>query len=124
MAAALTLGSFLAYRTRGTTRILGVALGGSALAVALHLPWSVDFLLPGTTLSAFTGVEGPGRGADLAGLLRFELGPLGGPPLGWAFLVAAALPLLIGQAERHAWAVRGWTLAVASMGGRLALAAR
>jgi hypothetical protein len=32
------------------------------------------------------------------------------------FLVAAALPLLIGRAERHAWAVRGWTLAVVSWG--------
>jgi GT2 family glycosyltransferase len=116
MAAALTLGSFLAYRNRGTTRILGVAFGGAGLAVALHLPWSIDFLLPGTTLSAFTGVEAPARGADLADLLRFQLGPIGGAPLGWAFVVAAALPLLIGQAERYAWAVRGWTLAVVSWG--------
>ncbi|HJR26626.1 MAG TPA: hypothetical protein VJ804_14210, partial [Acidimicrobiales bacterium] len=116
MAAAIMLGSFLAYRTRGTTRILGVAFGGAALAVALHLPWSIDFLLPGTTLSAFTGVEAPAHGADLAELLRFQLGPIGGAPLGWAFVVAAALPLLVGQAERHAWAVRGWTLAVVSWG--------
>jgi GT2 family glycosyltransferase len=116
MAAALTLGSFLAYRTRGTTRVLGVALGGSLLAVALHLPWSIDFLLPGTPLSAFTGVESPDRGADLTDLLRFQLGPVGGAPLGWAFVVAAALPLLVGHAERHAWAVRGWTLAVTAWG--------
>ncbi len=116
MAAAITLGSFLAYRARGTTRVLGVAFGGAALAVVLHLPWSIDFLLPGTPLSAFTGVEAPARGADLSDLLRFQLGPVGGAPLGWAFVIAAALPLLIGQAERHAWAVRGWTLAVTSWG--------
>ena len=45
--------------------------------------------------------------SDLAALLRFEIGPLGGAPFGWSFLVAAALPLLIARAERHTWAVRG-----------------
>ena len=113
---ALTLGSLLVYRARGTWRMLGVALGGSALAILLHLPWSADFLLPGTTLTSVTGLEAPNHGSDLADLLRFQVGPLGGPPLGWAFIVAAALPLLIGRGQRHAWAVRGWTLAVASWG--------
>ena len=116
MAAALTLGSFLAYRTRGTTRMLGVALGGSALAIALHLPWSIDFLLPGTPLSAFTGVEAPDRGATSptscgsssarSAVLR-SAGPSSSPPPSRSSS---------GHAERHAWAVRGWTLAVTSWG--------
>ena len=96
--------------------MLGVALGGSGLAVLLHLPWSIDFLLPGTTRLVPHRPPAPGRGADLATLLRFQVGPLGGAPLGYALLVAAALPLLIGQGQRHAWAVRGWTLALASWG--------
>jgi GT2 family glycosyltransferase len=116
MAGALTVGSMLAYRTRGTPRLLWVGLGGAGVAVLLHLPWSLDFLVPGSTWSALTGPEGPGRGQELQDLLRFQVGPLGDAPLGWAFVVAAALPLLIGAAERHAWAVRGWTLAVASWG--------
>ena len=48
--------------------------------------------------------------------MRFQVGPIGGGVLGWALLVAAALPLLIGQGERHAWAVRGWALALAGWG--------
>jgi hypothetical protein len=116
MAVALTLGSLLVYRARGTSRMLSVAFGGALVAVLLHLPWSIDFLLPGTTLTSLTGLHAPSRGADLADLLRFQVGPLGSAPLGWAFIVAAALPLLIGRGQRHAWAVRGWTLAVASWG--------
>jgi hypothetical protein len=116
MAGALTVGSMLAYRTRGTPRLLWVGLGGAGVAVLLHLPWSLDFLVPGSTWSALTGPEGPGRGQQLQELLRFQVGSLGDAPLGWAFVVAAALPLLIGAAERHAWAVRAWTLAVVSWG--------
>ena len=76
--------------------------------VVLHLPWSLDFLLPGTTLSSLhRRRRAPASRPTSPALLRFEVGPLGGAPLGWCFLVAAALPLLIGRAERHAWAVRG-----------------
>jgi GT2 family glycosyltransferase len=116
VAVALAIGSAVAYRGHGSARMVGVALGGAAVAVLLQLPWSLDFLLPGTTASSFTGVPAPAHGAGLAELLRFHLGPTGGGILGWALLVGAALPLLIGSGERHAWAVRGWTLAVASWG--------
>jgi hypothetical protein len=114
VAIALALGSLLVYQARGIWRMVAVALGGSGLAVLLHLPWSFAFLLPGTTVSSLTGLQVPDRGANLATLLRFQVGPLGGAPLGYALLVAAALPLLIGQGQRRAWAVRGWTLALAS----------
>ena len=94
---------------------LAMALGG-VIALLLHLPWSVDLFRPGSTLSSFVGTPGPGQPSDLAALLRFEVGPLGGAPIGWCFLVAAALPLLIARSDRHTWAVRGWTLAVVSYG--------
>lgn len=114
IAALLLAGSLLVYRVRGTGGVLSASIGAAVVAVVLHLPWSVDFLLPGTPLSAFTGLEAPAQYADLGRLLRFQVGPLGAPPLGWAFLVAAALPLLIGSGERHRWAVRSWSLALGS----------
>lgn len=116
IALALAVGSLLAYRVRGSARMVGVAFAGALGAVALHLPWSLDFLLPGTPLSALTGAARPAAPSDLGALLRFEVGPLGSGWIGWVFLVAAALPLLIGRDERHAWAVRGWTLAVVFWG--------
>jgi hypothetical protein len=116
VALALAVGSILAYRPAGTVRVAAVGILGAVVAVAVHLPWSLDFLLPGTPWSAVTGADRGTDPSDLAALLRFDVGPLGGGPLGWVFLVAAALPLLIGRDERHAWAVRGWTLAVVFWG--------
>jgi hypothetical protein len=113
---ALALGGVIAVNPRGGLRVLGASAVGAAIAVALHLPWTLDFLLPGRTLESFTGGSNGSGHADLAELLRFETGPLGGAPFGWSFLVAATLPLLIARAERHTWAVRGWTVAIASFG--------
>jgi GT2 family glycosyltransferase len=112
MALAIALGSLLSYRVRGSGRMIAAAVAGAVLAVVLHLPWSADLLLPGTPWSAITGAPRGPRTSDLGALLRFQVGPLGAGPLGWVVLVAAVLPLLIGRAERHAWAVRGWTVAV------------
>lgn len=114
MALSLALGGLLVFSTRGSLRLVLAGLGGALLAVALHLPWSLDFLLPGTPLTALTGAERPDQASDLSALLRFDLGPLGSAPLGWSLLVAPLLPLLIARGDRHAWAVRGWTLAVVS----------
>ena len=116
IAGSLALGSLLVYRTTGSGRLLLAGGGAALLAVALHLPWSLDLLVPGTPLSALTGAESASHGADLAALLRFEVGPVGAAPLGWLVLVPAVLPLLIGREERHAWAVRGWTMAVVAWG--------
>ena len=112
----LALGGVIAINPRGGLRLLVTSVAGALVAVLLHLPWTLDFLLPGSTLEAFTGGSTGQRESDLAALLRFETGPLGGAPFGWSFLVAAALPLLIARGERHTWAVRGWTVAIASFG--------
>lgn len=116
MALALALGSLVTYHPRGIVRMTGSALLAGLLAIVLHLPWSADFLLPGTPWSAIVGAERGPRGSDLGALLRFQVGPLGGGVLGFVFLVAAALPLLIARAERHAWAVRGWIMAIVFWG--------
>ncbi|MEQ1786424.1 MAG: glycosyltransferase family 2 protein [Acidimicrobiales bacterium] len=114
MALAISLGGIVATNLTGSLKMIGVAVGGAVVAVVLHLPWSLDFLLPGTTASSLTGVPRASAPSDLPALLRFEVGDLGSAPIGWCFLAAAALPLLIARSERHAWAVRGWTLAVVS----------
>jgi len=116
IAVAFALGSALTFRTAGSGRMLLAALAGGLLAAALHLPWTLDLVVPGTPLSAITGVDTVQHGSSLAELLRFQIGPMGAGPLGWAILVPGVLPLLIAREERLAWAVRGWTLAVASWG--------
>ena len=114
LGAGLALGGVIGVNPRGGLRLLGTAVVGAVIAVVLHLPWALDFLLPGSTLESFTGGSNGIETSDLSALLRFDTGPLGGGPIGWCFLVAAALPLLIARGERHTWAVRGWTVAVAS----------
>ena len=48
-------------------------------------------------------------GAGWGELLRLAVGPIGDAALAWAFLAAAALPLLIGSRWRLAWAGRAWS---------------
>src|SRR5690606_21904683 len=52
----------------------------------------------------------------LGHLLRFESGPWGAPPLGFAFLLAAVLPVVIGRSWRLEWAVRAWFVVIAGWG--------
>jgi GT2 family glycosyltransferase len=97
MALAMALGGVIALNPKGGLRMVGAGLTASAIALVLHLPWSIDLLRPGSTLSSFVGTPGPAQPSDLPALLRFEIGPLGGAPVGWCFLVAAALPLFIAR---------------------------
>ena len=99
------------------TRPVAVAVAASGLAAVLLFPWSLDFALPGSHWATIAGVDvGPERGYGLGALLRFETGPLGAPPIGWAFLLPAVLPLLIGSGWRFRWAARAWVLALACWG--------
>ena len=111
-AVGLVLGALLGGQVAGTVRALGAVVGASAVALVLHFPWSLDLFSGGGWASIAGVAPDPARAPGLATLLRFELGHLGGAPLGWAFLVAAALPLAIGRSWRFAWAVRCWIMAV------------
>lgn len=114
VALAMVLGSLFVGRPRGSARILGVGAGAAAVAFVLHLPWSVDLVRPGATWATVAGVRsGEGGVSSVGTLLRFQTGPFGAPPLGWAFLVGAALPLLIGRGWRLEWAIRAWFVALA-----------
>jgi hypothetical protein len=121
LAVALAVGGAIGGRTTGAGGMLATGLGASAVGALLHLPWTLEFVLPDASWAAVGGVA-PGTPApDLAHLLRFETGPIGAAPIGWAFLVAAALPLLVGGAWRFRWAVRAWVLAAAGWGASVAV---
>ena len=63
------------------------------------LAWSLG-LLSGSGWATIAGVApDPSRATGFGALLRFQIGPMGAAPLGWALLVAAALPLAIGQSS-------------------------
>ena len=111
-AVAFVVGSLLCFRIAGVGRILGAAALASLVAVVLNAPWSLE-LIRGERWSAVTGVGSTGSDLSLGELLRFESGPWGAPPLGFAFLLAGVLPILIGRSWRLEWAVRAWFVALA-----------
>ncbi len=113
LAVALVLGGLLAGQVRGTWALLVTGVGGAVVAVVLQLPWTVS--LASGPWSAWVGAPASGTDIDVPAILRFHTGPLGAGPLGYMFLVAAALALLIGREWRLGWAVRGWVLALGGM---------
>jgi GT2 family glycosyltransferase len=114
---ALLAGSVLAGELEGAGRALVAAAAASIVAAVLLVPWILDLVLPGSGWAGLTGVALPaGRGLGLGATLRLQTGFLGGAPLGWAVLVAATLPLLIGRDWRLAWAIRLWTVALVMWG--------
>lgn len=117
MGAALALGSVFCFRLAGVPRLLGVTAGGVVVAVALHLPWSLELLTAPSWWEAVAGVGSTNGGPlTLGRVIRFESGPWGAPPLGWAFLLAGVLPVIIGRSWRLEWAVRAWFVALAGWG--------
>ena len=120
----IVAGSVLAGRLRASAQAVATAVAAVGVAAALLFPWTLEFVLPGATWATVTGIDLPAvRGLGLGALLRFETGPVGGAPIGWAFVVAAILPLLVGRDWRLSWAVRSWAVAivcwtVALAGGR------
>ncbi|MBV9935659.1 MAG: glycosyltransferase family 2 protein, partial [Actinobacteria bacterium] len=109
----LVAGSLLAGEMDGAMRALGAAAGAALVAAVLLFPWTIDLVLPGSGWAGITGVALPAtRGLSLGEVMRLQTGVLGGGPLGWAVLLAATLPLLIGRGWRLAWAIRLWTLAI------------
>ncbi len=113
LALGLAMGSLVAGRMEGLGRMIATVGGGVVVAVVLHLPWSASLLLDGGGWAAVVGAR-DGAGRSFGELLRFQTGPFGDTPLVWAFLVAAALPLVVGRGWRMAWGVRAWFVALAS----------
>ena len=112
----LALGSVVAGAARGVPRLLVGGLGGVAMAVVLHLPWMLDFVLPGARWEQVVGHAGVAETPTLGMLFRFDVGPVGGSLLALGFPIAATLPLLIGRGWRFDWAVRAWTVALVLIG--------
>jgi GT2 family glycosyltransferase len=110
----LVIGSALTGSLVGSGRTLLVGLAGAALAAVLHLPWSLSFLSDWHTVVGASSTGG--FSLELGDVLRFGNGPFGRGVLGWMFVIAAALPLLIGRKWRLAWAVRSWFVAASGFG--------
>jgi len=115
VAIGILVGSIVAGDASDAAR--GLAATGIAVvgAVLLLLPWSIDQL--GGGWASLVGAAPPSsRGFGFGALLRFQVGPIGAGVLGWAVLVAAALPLVLAQGWRLAWAVRCWAVALVCIG--------
>jgi GT2 family glycosyltransferase len=108
----LALGSAVAGGGGG--RAFTRAAWAAGVAFVLLVPWSLDLVLPGSGTDRITGLAlASGRAPGLGALLRFHTGPLGAGPIGWAFLVAGALAVLVGHDWRLQWATRCWGVAMA-----------
>ncbi len=110
----LLVGSVLAGRGNGGTRYLVASLIGTVVALVALAPWSFAALVSWS--SAIGTPSGALHALGLSDLLRLQTGPYGGGPLGWAVVVAAAIPLLIGRSWRLALAARLWVVVVAFLG--------
>ncbi len=121
-----TVASLLVAQPAGSGSLLGTAVAATAVAVALHAPWSLG-LLHWSSASMSGPLLPPSSPAGhllgLAEVARFQTGPFGATPLGWALLPASALALLIGRGWRLGWAARGWCTALAGWGAVLAVSA-
>ncbi len=112
-AVALVVSSLLFRDTGATLRSVRLALGSTGVALVISLPWTIGVLASGRGMVAVFGLETPDSGAASWGeLLRFATGPIGGSPLTWGFLVAAAAPLLLARGVRFRWAARFWAVAL------------
>ena len=111
---AFAIGGWVVGQLAGSGRILLVGLGGSVVALVLHLPWSLGFL---DGWDSLVGVSSNGGfPLRLGDVLRFGTGPFGTGVFGWLLLLTALLPLFIGRQWRLSWAVRGWVLALFGFG--------
>jgi hypothetical protein len=116
VAIGLALGNVVSQGSAGLRaagRVVATAVGATAVAVVLLAPWSFAVLGGSGRWQTLAGVPvASATGAGWGELLRLAVGPIGDAALAWAFLAAAALPLLIGARARLAWAGRAWSIAV------------
>lgn len=118
VALAVAGGSVLVGQPAGSARLVGVSFAAAAVGGLVLLPWSLTW---GSSWEAFARPRHSPVDPDTASdILRFATGGLGAGPLGYAILVAAALPLFIGRDWRLVWAVRGWIVALTAWAVALA----
>jgi GT2 family glycosyltransferase len=118
IAVLLVMGSLFAGWPTGVARLAGVTLVGLIIAVALNGPWLLDVLVDEPSWSWLAGTRPEGvTDVDLVDALTLHSGEVGGEPLGWAMTAAAVVPLVLARGDRWAWAVRGWTIYLASAAG-------
>ena len=97
-------------------RALRLALGALGVAAVICLPWVIGVLSAGTGANAVFGVPtAPSDAPTWGSVMRFAVGPIGGSPLTWGFVLAAAVPLVVARGPRFRWAVRLWSVALVSM---------
>jgi len=98
---------------RAARRVATTTIASVVVAIVLLAPWSISVLAGSSPLDLIGyGPSAPGKGLGWAQLLRLAPGPVGGSPLVWGLLGAAALPLFIGRSWRLSWSGRMWTCAV------------
>jgi GT2 family glycosyltransferase len=113
MAVGVVLSSLLLGDLASTGRAVRLALGSTGVALAICLPWLIGVLSAGSGVWNVFGVPTPTSGAaSWSSLLRFAVGPIGGSPLAWGFVVAAAAPLILARGVRFRWAARFWSIAL------------
>ena len=114
LVAVAVAGSSLLFRDgRSTARAVRLALGSTAVALLICLPWAIGVLSSGSGVFAVFGVPTPASGAaSWSSLLRFAVGPIGSSPLAWGFLVGAVAPLVLARGVRFRWAARFWAIAL------------
>jgi GT2 family glycosyltransferase len=113
VALSVVLSSLLFRDAAQTARSVRLALASTGVALVISLPWAIGVLSSGRGLTAVFGLQTPASGAATWGmLLRFAAGPIGGSPLTWGFVVAAAAPLLLARGVRFRWATRFWAIAL------------
>lgn len=112
MTVGFVAGSLLVGRVEGLGRLILTCVGAILVAAVLLIPWT--FVGPGRSLWSLAGIGGGVHGwLGIGRILRFQAGPMGAGVLGFAFLVVATLPLLIGRSWRFVWGVRSWGVAAA-----------
>jgi GT2 family glycosyltransferase len=113
LAVGIAAGSVLVGEAGDARRALEIGATAVGIALLLLAPWSFTMLSPQGLVHA---TFGPGlatsSGLSLGSALRLETGRIGGAPFGWALLIAALLPIVIGRGWRFSWAVRCWTVVV------------
>jgi GT2 family glycosyltransferase len=116
LALALAFGILLTGQTTAAGRVVAAGGIGAVTAVVLHFPWSLTYLSPDIDGLALGLVrDGPGD-LTVPEILRFETGPVGAGWVGYAFLLLALVPIVVGRDWRATWAVRAWAVTVAGWG--------